>query len=114
VSLIPERKPRNDDDRRASDRRRKDRRANVIDRTWLGILTVMWVWTALALSTRQAEVNANRVEGAKQRCQLAREIVHTLEDFHVAPAQRARIQGNYEACLKVLPVKERKEVKDGK
>ena len=112
MGLMPEKKPRHSGDRRGLDRRRKDRRSNIIDRGWLGLLTILWVYVAISLGAKQGQIDDARVAGTSQRCELTREILRTLQDFNVQHARQERIRLVYNKCLRLLPADERARVQN--
>ena len=55
-------------DRRTHERRKADRRSRIIDRCWLGVLTLLWIWAVLANQNRVDDIQSSRVQQTEQAC----------------------------------------------
>lgn len=98
----PSRLPPDGEERRG--RRRGDAWRARFEKFWLAFLTALWIWTAVSLGSTQSSVDEQRVEGTRQRCELARAVLDTAVDLGVpenAPTLD-RLRQNLSECVALL------------
>lgn len=91
--------------RRGNDRRRRDRWARRGERTALVAAIVLWVFSTSSLQGQQDQINnaleqqaAQRVDSARQRCDLTRTLVHLVEETRAPSGFGAPLRRNLADC----------------